>query len=921
MFEVLVTSSVMILGILCLRKLTMGKIPMRVRYALWLLAAVRLLLPVSVAASPFSVMNLLPDSLQRMQGSGQATQAEQMEQAVQAWQGSFCETEQTESGAVEADLTDSSFAGESGNGREEMITAAGHDLTGKETAADGNSAYAPEGNGAEGNTAPIEEANKVLPDSGFSAYRIFLLLWMAGTLAVGGYLLIAQLRFARYLRQNRLEVSEDEIPESWKQRFHSRGIRVYQINGLPSPCLSGGHIYLGEQALSEPRSLSHVLAHEYCHALHLDGIWAFLRCFLAAVYWFDPFVWAAAFAVRQDSELACDEAAVSMLGETERFAYGRTLLAFLGDGKIGRRDRRKAYPGMSPMLENGEGGMQERILALTHGIGKERGAVSVLVLAVVFALCGCAFTGAAQGEESFGNEGAQMRTAQSGDGKAETGGVQVGSDSAEADGARSGNGSAEADGAQSGDSSADTDGVQNGNGSAEADSTSVQNLTGEEAAAAADQKAFEAVLGYHGVMEGKDDSELTLNRKIDYQAYYEYVLRGEGENPLVNGWYRLCVNEREGISLYGLYTEQFGFRGIKTLTMVGGDVNDFDIRWYPSMLNENRENIRVLDRESNGLARRFVWKLMAEESSDVEIWHLYSGFQYDTGTIELKRLTEAECLAWAKRYLAFSAEREANRVGVTYDGDMALGWLDISAYEGYEIESVQIAPYVLGFDLDSEAYGEEYRDGYEGIVVHLAPGLKLKGSDRIWIDGMHIIDVQAAEDGNGFRLQNPRIDEEFVARNKAQQDELGSPLVNAGDFHHDLRLTFLNPCPAYTRIADAYGERTHPATGEVRKHNGVDLAAPKGADILAAAAGTVYQTGFDAVNGNYVVLWHGASGQMTYYTHCSEVSVEKGDQVTAGERIAAVGQTGSATGACLHFAVSYGEAWEEPVWENMTDDI
>ena len=64
MDEVLVTSSVMILGILCLRKLTMGKISMRVRYALWLLVVVRLLLPVSVGTSPVSVLNLLPAFLQ-----------------------------------------------------------------------------------------------------------------------------------------------------------------------------------------------------------------------------------------------------------------------------------------------------------------------------------------------------------------------------------------------------------------------------------------------------------------------------------------------------------------------------------------------------------------------------------------------------------------------------------------------------------------------------------------------------------------------------------------------------------------------------------------------------------------------------------------------------------------------------------------
>lgn len=63
MVEVLVTSSVMIVGILCLRKLTMGNISMRVRYALWLLVAVRLLMPVSVGTSSVSVMNLWPASL------------------------------------------------------------------------------------------------------------------------------------------------------------------------------------------------------------------------------------------------------------------------------------------------------------------------------------------------------------------------------------------------------------------------------------------------------------------------------------------------------------------------------------------------------------------------------------------------------------------------------------------------------------------------------------------------------------------------------------------------------------------------------------------------------------------------------------------------------------------------------------------
>jgi len=132
-------------------------------------------------------------------------------------------------------------------------------------------------------------------------------------------------------------------------------------------------------------------------------------------------------------------------------------------------------------------------------------------------------------------------------------------------------------------------------------------------------------------------------------------------------------------------------------------------------------------------------------------------------------------------------------------------------------------------------------------------------------------------------------------------------------------ITFSNPCPAFDRISDGFGERTHPVTGEVRTHTGVDMAAPEGADILAAADGTVSMTGFDTVNGNYVVLWHGQSGQMTYYTHCKTIAVEKGQQVARGEKIATVGKTGQATGPFLHFAVSSGTNWEEPHWEELGD--
>jgi beta-lactamase regulating signal transducer with metallopeptidase domain len=69
-----------------------------------------------------------------------------------------------------------------------------------------------------------------------------------------------------------------------------------------------------------------VLAHELCHYRHRDHIWALLRGLCLVLYWWNPLVWLAAVFSRIDGELACDEGAVSRLGDTERAAYGHTLL-------------------------------------------------------------------------------------------------------------------------------------------------------------------------------------------------------------------------------------------------------------------------------------------------------------------------------------------------------------------------------------------------------------------------------------------------------------------------------------------------------------------------------------------------------------------------------------------------------------------
>lgn len=246
----------------------------------------------------------------------------------------------------------------------------------------------------------------------------------------------------------------------------------------------------------------------------------------------------------------------------------------------------------------------------------------------------------------------------------------------------------------------------------------------------------------------------------------------------------------------------------------------------------------------------------------------------------------------------------------------------------------------LAFSLDdpgSDIYAAYSDAVWEASVAHLVVGLKFAGVEGLWSDGLPVLTVQIAEDeksASGFRLDYPRIDETYTANVPWQEKKLselrdGNASLQAEDSaqggwddpekpfvsveaHHDLEIDFSNPCPDFERISDTYGERTHPVTGEIRTHTGVDLAADEGTDILAAADGTVAVTGFNAEMGNYAILWHSQSGQMTYYAHCKTVEVEMKQQVKQGEKIATVGKTGRATGPFLHFAVSSENNWEEP---------
>lgn len=122
---------------------------------------------------------------------------------------------------------------------------------------------------------------------------------------------------------------------------------------------------------------------------------------------------------------------------------------------------------------------------------------------------------------------------------------------------------------------------------------------------------------------------------------------------------------------------------------------------------------------------------------------------------------------------------------------------------------------------------------------------------------------------------------------------------------------FIWPCPASGRISSAFGDRSSPTEGASTNHKGIDIPAPSGSSIVAAADGKVVISTYSYSAGNYIMIDHGG-GLTTVYMHCSQLLVKEGETVKQGQTIAKVGSTGYSTGPHLHFGVRSGGSYVNP---------
>jgi murein DD-endopeptidase MepM/ murein hydrolase activator NlpD len=98
-----------------------------------------------------------------------------------------------------------------------------------------------------------------------------------------------------------------------------------------------------------------------------------------------------------------------------------------------------------------------------------------------------------------------------------------------------------------------------------------------------------------------------------------------------------------------------------------------------------------------------------------------------------------------------------------------------------------------------------------------------------------------------------------------------------------------------------------------QRHDGIDIAAPEGSSVGAAAAGSVVYAGEQSGYGSIVILRHDG-GLLTLYAHASAILVRQGERVSAGQPIAKVGRSGRTTGPHLHFEVRDGTRPRNPLF-------
>ena len=303
LINVVITSSIMIVVVMILRKLFGSRVKSGAICVLWALVAIRLLIPVQLFGNVVNVTDYLTENVINLQGRGITTE-------VQVKWDSVSDSQTGDDSQV-------------GNG----VYPAGRVQSGSGTHSDGNLQAAnnakADGNIQIGSSAMsdnnaqtgsyVRSTSHVQSDDYVKIVNYMRVIWLIGMVVMFAVVVVSNLIFTGRLMSSR------------KLAGKSGRINIYKTETVNSACLYGVFhpaVYVNNKAADN----EFIIIHELTHYRHRDNWWALVRMLCVCIYWFNPLVWVAAHFHKEDCELFCDEAVVRNCSVSERQKYGEVLL-------------------------------------------------------------------------------------------------------------------------------------------------------------------------------------------------------------------------------------------------------------------------------------------------------------------------------------------------------------------------------------------------------------------------------------------------------------------------------------------------------------------------------------------------------------------------------------------------------------------
>ena len=311
------------------------------------------------------------------------------------------------------------------------------------------------------------------------------------------------------------------------------------------------------------------------------------------------------------------------------------------------------------------------------------------------------------------------------------------------------------------------------------------------------------------------------------------------------------------------------------------NVNE-QLRIYGQMIADTQERLDESNAQLTSLNKQYKDRIQAmEEEGEVTYWQVI--FQSKSFTDFLDRMNIVDEIAAADTRRLLDLQVAAANVE------------ENQRILNEEMADLQETRQMLS---DSEAMLEEKRTESDDILRELIAKQEefqvvLDQSEALQNELMNEIAQKQKE------LQAAQYKEELVKM--ALRGE--NPPSNA---------TWLEPVSGYT-ITSAFGYRKAPTKGASTYHQGIDMACPTGTPIYATRSGTVTTASYQAGGAGYYVSINHGDGFASIYMHMTRYVVSQGQSVSQGQLIGYVGSTGVSTGPHLHFGISYGGTYVNPM--------